>query len=185
MPYLHQIRQLDKQLNGFMTGHLVILQYQPVLNLSILPATETSFPDKLQTSCISYTMINSRCVVIDRDISSFVLSFETIKILRILISAHGISSQNRKGIVLYYSFMVLSFFDLWCFLQQIPFIAMYRREDCFDLLKEPSDDHEDNERPMIQQYGVRFLACYVDCGPCASNWYLYVLFCNHWWSLVG
>ena len=27
-----------------------------------------------------------------------------------------------------------------------------------DLLKEPSDDHEDQERPMIQHYGVRFLA---------------------------
>lgn len=37
---------------------------------------------------------------------------------------------------------------------EIPFIAMYRREECLDLLKEPSDDHEDQERPMIQHYGA-------------------------------
>lgn len=55
-----------------------------------------------------------------------------------------------------------SVFDLVVFIQQIPFIAMYRREDCFDLLKEP-DDHEDNKRPTIHQYGVSFLAREVDC----------------------
>lgn len=42
-------------------------------------------------------------------------------------------------------------------MEQIPFIAMYRREECFDLLKEASDDYEDEERPLVRTYAVCFL----------------------------
>lgn len=47
--------------------------------------------------------------------------------------------------------------------EQVPFIGLYRREECEDLLKEePTDEFSREEGPTIQQYKVR-LCCAYQC----------------------
>jgi hypothetical protein len=41
---------------------------------------------------------------------------------------------------------------------QLPFIAMYRREECLDLLGEPDVDDRD-DKPKIQDHEVRAIHC--------------------------
>jgi hypothetical protein len=41
---------------------------------------------------------------------------------------------------------------------QLPFIAMYRREECLDLLGEP-DVNDRDDKPKIQDHEVRAIHC--------------------------
>lgn len=38
--------------------------------------------------------------------------------------------------------------------KQVPFIGMYRREECLDLLKTSTDEFDYRGRPKIQRYEV-------------------------------
>lgn len=50
--------------------------------------------------------------------------------------------------------------------EQVPFIGLYRREECLDLSKEATDEFPSSEGPTIQQYKVHH------CYACRFPWNL-------------